>query len=257
MSKFLLTGGSGTLGTELQKHLDCFAPSSGILNILNFSRDLMDIGGYDDIHMFEEQCHRDIEDVDTLIHCAAFTDVPGAEIEQRSAVVVNVEGTRNMATWAANIGWRFVYISTDYVYGGIRGNYTEEDKTEPFNFYGFTKLAGEAFVDLDEDLIIRTSFKPNDLWETKYDKAFVDLYTSADYVDVIAKDIALAVDSDLSGIVNIGTERKSIYELAASRYPGVGKMSIAEVSDKVRLPTDISMNIDRFLEFKRTRGGSQ
>lgn len=250
MSRFLLTGGTGTLGTELQKHLDCFAPTSEELDVREFNKDI-------GIYFFTDEYNEELANIDTLVHCAAWTDVPGAENNKSDVVQSNIIGAHNMASYAHRNGWKFVYISTDYVYGGVRGNYTEEDITRPFNFYGFSKLAGEAFANLEKDLIIRTSFKPNDLWNTKYDKAFVDLYTSADYADVIANDIALVVDSDLTGIINVGTERKSVYELASRRNPKVGKLSKTDLADFVELPGDISMNIDRFLEFKRARGGSQ
>lgn len=248
MSKYLLTGGNGTLGTELQKHLSCFAPGREDLDIVKFTTDSDD--PYDPIWLFDEKFHKKLGDVTTLIHAAAWTDVPGAETNKTAAVEANIIGTYNMAKYAHRMGWKFVYISTDYVYAGHIGNYSETSKTEPFNFYGFTKLAGEAFVNLENDLIIRTSFKPNDLWETKYNKAFIDIYTSADYVDVIVPEICLAISHDLRGVYNIATEKKSIYELATRRYPEVGELSRWEVSEWIKMPSDISINVDKFNEFK-------
>ena len=249
MSKFLLTGGGGTLGTELKKHLDCWAPERDILDVKTFCDDYIeDISGR--VHLFEETYSDELKDVKCIIHAAAWTDVPGAEIDQSGVVDTNIIGTYNIVRFARERNWRVIYISTDYVYPGHVGNYKETSKTEPFNFYGFTKLAGETFVDLTQDLIIRTSFKPNDLWETKYNKAFIDLYTSADYVDIVAPEIALVADSNLTGIINVATERKAIYELAKVRYPEVKEMSRWDVSQSIKLPSDISMNIDKFKEFK-------
>jgi len=236
MSKYLLTGGAGNLGKELRNYLDCDAPT----------REEMDLG---DVFTLTEYHRKHMYDYDGVIHCAAFTDVPGAEIQRQQAQLINIFATRSIAMLYNDV--RIIYISTDYVYSGTDGNYKETDPTNPFNFYGFTKLGGEAFMESDKDLIIRTSFKPKGKWP--YPKAFTDLYTSADYVDVIAKEIALLAESNLTGIINVGTERKSIYELAKRRTPTVEPTSVKEVKN-VRMPKDISMDITKFLEFKNQLG---
>ena len=233
--KVLLTGGSGRLGTELKKHLDCIAPSSKEFNITR----------EDSVEYYLDGFRGSIQ---TVIHCAAYTDVPGAEKNNKDAVLRNIIGTRNISDWLGY--YRIVYISSDYVYPGIKGDYKETDQTAPFNFYGFTKLAGESFMRPEKDLIIRTSFKPNIPWP--YPKAFADLYTCADYIDIIAKDIASLAASDMTGIINVGTQKKSIYELAHSRNPQVGKMSRGEIVN-VNMPLDISMNLDRLNNFKKLK----
>lgn len=229
MKRHILIGGSGRLGTELQKHLDCWAPSSDIF-------DITDRNDWQDI---------DLKPYDSIILSAAYTNVPGAETNRYAAIETNIFGPKLMAE--AFNGRRIVYISTDYVYAGKTGNYKETDKPEPFNFYGFTKLAGEAYMKSYKDLIVRTSFKPLDEWP--FPSAFTDLYTSADYVDVIAKDIAFVIESGITGVINVGTERKSIYDLASRRTPSVGKMSKTEIT-KVNLPEDISMDISKLIGLK-------
>jgi len=229
--KYLLTGGSGTLGTELQKHLDCFAPDSGTMDITWPAED-----------MSNELWSQQMVPVKAIIHCAAITDVPGCELDRRPAVVSNIVGTFEVKELAYSFGAPMIYISTDYVYGGT-GNYTETDPTHPVNFYAFTKLAGEAFVNPDTDLIIRTSFKPLGKW--KHPKAFDDIFTSADYVDIIAEKIAFLIKTGATGIYNVGTERKTIYELAKRRTPEVKPMSKKEIKN-VQLPSDVSMNLDKF-----------
>jgi dTDP-4-dehydrorhamnose reductase len=229
--KFFLTGGTGQLGTELQKHLNCVAPKKREFNIID-KQSLY----YYYLKSFDGN-------MSTIIHCAAYTDVPKAEADKIKVIETNINGTKNVADCFKN--QRIVYISTDYVYNGT-GNHKETDQTRPVNFYGFTKLAGEAYLDLNKDLIIRTSFKPS---KWKYKRAFIDIYTSADYIDVVAKDIALLVQSNITGIINVGTKRKSVYELAQMRNPHVGKMSKNEVDD-VSLPIDISMNLEKLNKFK-------
>lgn len=243
--KYLLTGGTGNLGQELQKHLECFAPTIAELNFESRGN----VCGF-----LDEKCDAELADCTTIIHSGAYTNVPGAETDQRSAIEANIVGTKNISKLAKYLGEyhnrkiRVIYISSDYVYPGTTGNYDELSKTEPFNFYGFTKLAGEAYMDREKDLVVRTSFKPRNLWQ-KYDKAFTDVFTSADYVDVIAKDIALVIKSDLVGTINVAKERKSVYYLAIQTNPSVGQISRCQVS--VKMPTDISMNIDKFLCFKQ------
>ena len=233
MSKYLLTGGSGTLGTALVKDKPqlYYAPSSFVFNII--TNDHPVYKNWD-------------EKYDGIIHCAAYTDVSGAETQagKTMAAELNVIGTFNMAKLARTLDIPLIYISTDYVYSGsgVFGGYLEDDIAKPFNYYGQTKYIGESFVQRPEDLIIRTSFKPSGPWE--YTHAFEDLYTSADYVDVIAPMINLLILSGETGIYNIGTERKTIYELAKSRNPQVSRMSRSAMGDS--LPEDVSMNIDKY-----------
>ena len=186
------------------------------------------------------------DEFSAIVHCAAYTDVPGAETPDgnRSAAETNIIGTYNMANLAKTLGLPLIYISTDYVYSGtgVYGGYTEADAPKPFNYYGHTKHMGEAFVQEPDDLIIRTSFKPNEPWV--YTHAFSDLYTSADYVDIIAPMINALIISGECGIYNVGTERKSIYDLAAARNSHISKMSKNSLG--FDLPDDVSMNTDKY-----------
>lgn len=232
MKNFLLTGGSGNLGTELKKLLQCDAPNSKTLDVKNIKT----------LYRYKFSKYT------SVIHAAAVTDVPGCEKNKLLANEINILGTRNIAE--ALHDSRIVYISTDYVYEGTKGNYSEEDENNPFNYYGFTKLAGEQYMKADKDLIIRISFKPNVPW--KHKAAFDDLYTSADYVDIIAKDVANLIDSDVVGIVNVGTERKTIYDLAKKRNKDIIAGSVKDVYN-VAMPTDISLNIDKLNNIKREK----
>lgn len=241
--RFLLTGGRGRLGTELQKDIclmdQCWAPTREELDIVNMGSDGRGVESW-----YKNNWHKYC-DVVRIIHCAAYTDVPGAETNRREVIESNIIGSKNIAFLGQITGLSVVYISTDYVYPGTDGNYSETDKVDPLNFYAFTKLAGEAFMDPDKDLIIRTSFKPITPWP--YPKAFDDLYSSADYVDVVAKKIAFLIAHcwDDTGIINVGTERKSIYDLARRRNRDVKPMSKKEITD-VKLPSDISMNLEKY-----------
>jgi dTDP-4-dehydrorhamnose reductase len=238
--KYLLTGGSGVLGTELQKHLGCFTPSHGDMDITWPAREMSN-------ELWSQGIRA--ESVRAIIHCAAFTDVPGSEANRRSVVEANIIGTRNVKELAKIFHVPMIYISSDYVFRGDLGGYRETDQTDPVNYYGITKLVGEVFLNIDNDLILRTSFKPNDLWINRYDCAFIDLYSSADYTSKIAPRIAFAIYKGLTGVYHIATERKSIYELAYQTNPKVKKINIKDVVDSVRMPRDISLNTDKFSKF--------
>ncbi|MDD4955585.1 MAG: dTDP-4-dehydrorhamnose reductase, partial [Candidatus Omnitrophica bacterium] len=101
---------------------------------------------------------------DAVVHCAAYTDVDGAEKNAKEAFLINEEGTRNL-TEAINKDCLFIYISTDYVFDGNKKTaYTEKDAVNPLNVYGKSKLAGEKIVSgLNKYIIVRTSwlFGPN------------------------------------------------------------------------------------------------
>lgn len=84
---------------------------------------------------------------DTVIHCAAYTDVDGAERETARAKAVNAVGAEWVAQAASSVGAKVVYLSTDYVFDGEKQTpYTEEDPPRPLSAYGRTKLEGEQRV---------------------------------------------------------------------------------------------------------------
>ena len=84
---------------------------------------------------------------DVVIHCAAYTDVDGAEENEDAALAINGGGAGNVAAAAAEAGARIVHVSTDYVFDGENDRpWVESDKPAPLGAYGRTKLAGEQAV---------------------------------------------------------------------------------------------------------------
>lgn len=81
---------------------------------------------------------------DTVVNCAAYTDVDGAEEDLSEAMKVNAEGAGAVATAAAAAGASVVYPSTDYVFDGAKlAPYVESDEPRPLSVYAQSKLAGE------------------------------------------------------------------------------------------------------------------
>ncbi|MBI5663906.1 MAG: dTDP-4-dehydrorhamnose reductase [Nitrospirae bacterium] len=98
---------------------------------------------------------------DYLIHAAAYTNVDGSEQASDNAFLVNGIGTRNITMACEEIGCPVIYISSDYVFDGIKnGPYHEWDMPNPVNQYGLSKLLGERFVAslTNRFYIVRTSW---------------------------------------------------------------------------------------------------
>jgi dTDP-4-dehydrorhamnose reductase len=187
---------------------------------------------------------------DIILHAAAMTSNRVVEANPDVAREVNVDGTKNFVRACDGTRIRLVFLSTDYVYKGDRGNYSESDEVEPFNLYASTKLAGEEAVrQIPNHLIIRTSFGAN---EFVYPDAFCDKWSSKEYVDVIAPTILEATRSPLTGVLNLGGKRRSMYEYATERNTDVNRMQRLESTHKT--PADTSLNLDRWDDYVRGRG---
>ena len=86
--------------------------------------------------------------VDTVIHCAAYTAVDAAEDNIELCRKVNAEGTENVAKVCKKLDLKMIYISTDYVFNGQGTRPWEpDDEREPLNVYGQTKYEGELAVE--------------------------------------------------------------------------------------------------------------
>jgi len=98
---------------------------------------------------------------DAVIHCAAYTNVDGAEADVDGAFRVNVVGAQNIAAGCLEIGARMVYVSTDYVFDGQKQEpYNEFNVVNPQSIYGYTKWQGEEMVRqiLGRHYIVRTAW---------------------------------------------------------------------------------------------------
>jgi dTDP-4-dehydrorhamnose reductase len=239
--KIFVTGGSGRMGSALIPLLKdagwtIEAPSSSSVNILE----------PETLQQFLEAFKPGV-----VLHLAAYTDVAKAEQQKDLCWKVNVEGTRNVARAANQVGARMVHISSDYVFDGELGNYLETDTPNPSNYYSLTKVvAEEASRQAREVLIVRTSFKES-AW--RYPMAFMDQFTSADFVDVIAGELCLLLEHlerVQTQVLNLVTERKSVFELASRRNPNVQPGS--RLDAKVHIPPDVSLNISQWQELKKS-----
>jgi len=129
----LIFGGSGQLGHDL------LATHPGV--VLSPDHRWCDVRDRDNVRRWMENAEPDV-----VVNAAAFHDVAACEDDIEQAFDVNALGAYNVAAEAAVFGAPCVYISTDYVFDGLVGNYVEDDPTWPCNVYGASKAAGEILV---------------------------------------------------------------------------------------------------------------
>ena len=151
--KLLITGASGLYGSKLAeiavaRNFDVYSCDVQELPVCgNFVK--FDVSNKELVH---ESFNRVKPDV--VVHAATLTDVDKCELNKELAWKVNVEGTKNIVEAAKNTGSFVIYISTDYVFNGEKGNYKESDVPDPINYYGLTKLKAEEIVKTQSDYFI-------------------------------------------------------------------------------------------------------
>jgi dTDP-4-dehydrorhamnose reductase len=198
--RIAITGKSGLLSTELQK----IFPEIIVLDSYDYD--------ITDPYLARKIM---IKDPDIIIHAGAVTDSTFVKTNPTLAINTNIVGTANISNYCIQHQKRLVYISTDYIYEGTVGNYKETDPILPYNEYAWTKLGGECSVCLvPNHLIIRTSFGSDKIF---YENSWTNQLISKDYVDIIAPMILKSSLSNTTGILNIGTEAKSVYEYVQKR----------------------------------------
>ncbi|BDC17386.1 NAD(P)-dependent oxidoreductase [Acidianus sp. HS-5] len=196
---------------------------------------------------------------DVIINAAAMTDVDKCEIEKEKAYKVNAEAVRHVVRAGKVVDSYIIHVSTDYVFDGQKGNYREEDIPNPINYYGLSKLLGEAFAMQDDVLIVRTSGvfrnKGFSLYVYKTLKEGKTVFAFNGYYSPIsARKLASALvellDLRKTGVLHVAGERVSRFELARKikekfNLPGEVK-EIDEVKGWVaRRPFDSSLDSSR------------
>lgn len=174
-------------------------------------------------------------DAPIVLHLAAKTDVDGCEKDkvlgkEGEAWKINVTGTKNIADACSQSNKKLIYISTDFVFDGEKGDYEEEDVASPVNWYGKTKYEGEAAIqDLTQNFIIaRISYPYRSEFEMKKDfaRALIEKLKTGQSLTMVTDhimnptfidDIAYAIDSLIQknekGIFHVvGSQSLSPYE---------------------------------------------
>lgn len=267
----LITGVSGLLGSNLAF---CLKDAYDIVGV--YYEHKVDIGGIrvvnadltdkNHVHELMKKTNPDI-----VIHSAAQADVDACEEYPEEARRINVSGTQNLIEQMNGAEPKLIFISTDLVYDGIKGDFTEEDPVNPLNCYGETKREAEKEVIKKKNaLILRTNFfgwnvrnrvkyslgelTIHELTQNKEMCGFTDCHFSSIYTFELAKLLDLAIKKNLSGIYNCASSSSmSKYEFVTGianrlnfKQDLIKPISIDDFDFKAKRSKNLSLNVSKF-----------
>ena len=230
--KIVFTGGSGRFGSVLKKiqteHKILF-PDKKDLNILSFTS----------IRKYLLKKKPDI-----FIHAAALSrpmDIHEKNINK--SIDVNILGTANVTKACFEKNIKLIYFSTNYVYPSTKGNYNEKSPLFPINNYAWSKLGGEAAVQLYKNsLVLRICMTEKPF---THKEAFTDVKTNFIFHEDIAKTLFKILD--FNGIINIGGKIQSVFNFARKYNKNIKKIS----AKGKNFPLNPSMDISRLKKLLR------
>ena len=275
VDRLIITGSSGLLGhkiVELAKDDYTVTPLHKTKPLHSNSLELDITDASEVLNLFQKL------KPDAVIHTASETNVDRCETEKEHAWKTNVEGTRNIAIASSQVGAKLLYISTDYVFDGKKGNYKEQVKPNPINYYGITKLEGEkqAIQHCKNYAILRTSvlygwhpWKQNfvtwtikQLKQNKEITVVEDHYNTPTLADNLAEMTIKAIKKNLQGLYHAsGTERISRCEFAEQiaktfRLNGnlIKPIKMSQLTAWIaKRPEDSSLNTDKIQKQLKTK----
>ena len=229
MKTILISGGNGKFSNALikiNKEYRILAPNKKQMNILS----------QNSIANFISK-----KKVDYFIHAAAFT-TPMArhKTELEKSISTNIIGSANVALCCLKQKIKLIYISTNFVYPGKKGNYTEDSNLSPVNEYGWSKLGGECAMQIYKNTLTLRICMNDDYFPHK--SAFTNYLTSFLKKTEAAR-ITLKL-LDKKGVINIGGKKQSAYDYAKDLNSKVKKIKLKK-KDKILLGLDTSMNINK------------
>ncbi len=236
--KVLVTGANGLLGQHLVKLLldseyAVIATGRGVdrlafVNIpkyIYYEADLLD-----EIAIYQIFAK---EKPDIVVHAGAMTQVDECEAQRELCENIIVKATAMIAMYAEEFSEHLLYISTDFVFDGEKGNYSEDDHCNPISWYGFTKVQAETIVEASSLnwTIVRTclvfgntlqgtrktivSWVKDSLEKNETIKVVNDQWRTPTYVEDLAKGILLAIQQQAVGIFHIsGADWLTPYDIA-------------------------------------------
>jgi len=265
--KFLVTGSSGLIGSQLIK--DLTEKDFNVYSCYNTLQPefghpiLLDLNDLSNIATTVRKIEPDV-----IIHLAALTNVDLCEKEKNLATKINVDATKILLQCISSQTF-FLYVSTDYVFDGQKGMYNELSPTNPINFYGKTKREGESAVlnSAKNSCIVRTSTpfglhnqkKSFPIWvvenlrQNHQIKVPMDQYTSPTYVPNLCKMLVEITTKQITGILHLaGETRISRYEFAKLitnkmhlDYDLIKPVSLTDMHWVAQRPKDSSLDISK------------
>jgi|TARA_B110000114_G_C15056995_1_gene383690 dTDP-4-dehydrorhamnose reductase len=235
MKKIVITGGTGRFGKILKKDKNknkLFFPDRKNLDITNFKK----------IQNYLSNIKPDI-----LVHLAGLSrpmDIHEKDIKK--SIDLNIIGTANITKACEERNIKLIYFSTNYVYPGKKGNYKEGDNLLPVNNYAWSKLGGEASVQLYKNsLILRVCMTEKPFI---HNVAFSNVITSFMYHEDVVKILFKLINK--TGIINIGGPKMSVYNFAKKENKKVIKKRLLK-DNKIGMPINSSMNINKVKKILR------
>lgn len=223
----LITGAGGNVGSKISEYFESLGYSVCASGYASFGSKsyLLDVTKRDTV--LKEIANSEPE---IIIHAAAKSSLVECEKNPEIANSVNVNGTLNIidAIKATNPEIKMIFLSSDYVFDGNRGNYVENDQANPFTVYGKTKLDAEKLImkELDNYIICRSAnifgrgsnffnFIVNHLEGMSSVEVFKDTFYTPTYIEYFVESLEILINSGFHGIIHIaGRERLSRYEFA-------------------------------------------
>jgi dTDP-4-dehydrorhamnose reductase len=249
-----ITGAGGLIGS----HIACKAPREWSVRAL--TRTELELT---DFIAVREAFKRD--EPQLVIHCAALSKTLVCERNPEAARLNNVDVTRVLTELAADIP--LLFFSTDLVFDGAIGNYTEVDVPNPLTVYAETKLAAEDIVlENPKHTVIRTSLNAgrtshgtafNEQWRAAWQRGeslslFTDEFRSPMAATVTARAVWKLAAANQSGLYHLaGSERLSRYDigrlLAASDLPLHARIERGSIHDytNMRRSPDCSLDVSK------------
>jgi len=229
MKKIVITGGSGRFGMilkQIKSKNNLFFPDKKKLNIESFKS----------IKNYLTKIKPDI-----LIHLAGLSRPMSIHDENiKKSINLNIIGTANITKACEEKNVKLIYFSTNYVYPGKKGNYKENHSLLPVNSYAWSKLGGEASVQLYKNsLILRVCMTEKPFI---HKIAFSNVITSFTYHENIAKILFKLINK--KGIINIGGPAMSVYNFAKKDNKLVIKKKLKK-KNKIGIPINSSININK------------
>ena len=228
--KIIMTGGNGRFAQifrKIENKEKFFYPSKKILNLKSLNS----------IEKYIKKIRPDY-----LIHCAALSrpmDVHEKNIEE--SISTNIIGTSNIVKACSKKKIKLIYFSTNYVYPGTKGNYSENDPVLPINNYALSKMGGECAVQMYKNsLILRICMTEKPF---VHKKAFNDVETNFMYHEDFAKNLLKLLNK--KGIINVGGPKQIIYNFAKKTNKKVKGVSAKKMLGK-KFPLKQSMSIKKY-----------
>lgn len=207
---------------------------------------------------------------DVIVHGGAVSKPDECEQHKVYADKVNIEGTRYLLASAAAVKSFFIFISTDFIFDGKEGMYKEEDKGNPVNYYGLTKLRAEALVQqyAYEWSIVRTvlvygkpltgrsnilSVVKEKLEKGEEYSVFDDQVRTPTFVEDLAAGIVAIIQKRATGIFHLsGKDILTPYQMACATADFLGldktlirKVTAATFSQPAMRPAKTGFNIEK------------